>query len=102
MTGDIIDRIDAAVGCQRCQGPLGDSPSSDFCSEDCQTEWGHSRVGAVLPEAGGIMQNIVGTLESLGVRVLPWQQAPVADFAITRDGGIVALSARAREMRRGR
>jgi hypothetical protein len=36
---DIFAAIDAAVGCQQCTGPLGDSPSGDFCSDDCQTAW---------------------------------------------------------------
>lgn len=36
---DILDRIDAAVGCQQCGGELGDSPSDDFCSEVCQRTW---------------------------------------------------------------
>lgn len=37
---DLIERIDTLVGtCQHCQGPLGDSPSEDFCSEKCQQRW---------------------------------------------------------------
>jgi hypothetical protein len=43
---DIIDRIDAAVGCQQCGGPLGASPSDDFCGEDCQSAWRRAQVGA--------------------------------------------------------
>lgn len=36
---DFLDRLDAAIGCQQCGGPLGDSPSGDFCGPDCQTRW---------------------------------------------------------------
>ena len=25
--------------CCQCTGPLGDSPSDDFCSESCQRDW---------------------------------------------------------------
>jgi hypothetical protein len=40
---DILDRIDAAVGCQQCGAPLDGSPSDDFCSDDCQTAWHSAR-----------------------------------------------------------
>jgi hypothetical protein len=44
MTDDILDRIDAAVGCFTCQGVLAaDSPSGDFCSAECQAEWHEGR-----------------------------------------------------------
>jgi hypothetical protein len=46
MSRDILDLIDAATGCQQCEGPLGSSPSDLFCSEDCQTTWSALRVGA--------------------------------------------------------
>ncbi len=36
---DILDAIAAAVGCQHCEGPLGDSPSDDFCTDLCQEAW---------------------------------------------------------------
>jgi hypothetical protein len=40
MTDNILDRIDAAVGCFNCHGHLADdSPSGDFCSAECQAEW---------------------------------------------------------------
>jgi hypothetical protein len=41
--------IDAAVGCQRCGGPLGDL-SPDFCGEGCQTAW-HAARAKPLREA---------------------------------------------------
>lgn len=36
---DIIAAIDTATGCQHCGGPLGDSPSDDFCSPEHQAAW---------------------------------------------------------------
>jgi hypothetical protein len=45
MTDNILDRIDAAVGCFNCHGHLADdSPSGDFCSAECQAEWHASHV----------------------------------------------------------
>lgn len=35
--------IDVAIGCQQCGGPLDDSPSSDFCNDDCQADWHAAR-----------------------------------------------------------
>lgn len=43
MTTDILVKIDRATGCQWCYGPLGDSPSNDFCSDLCQHHWYASR-----------------------------------------------------------
>jgi endogenous inhibitor of DNA gyrase (YacG/DUF329 family) len=33
--------------CPQCGKHLGDSPSDDYCSEDCQQGWMRTRVGAV-------------------------------------------------------
>lgn len=36
----VLDAIDTLItGCTLCGQPLGDSPSQDFCSEDCQWRW---------------------------------------------------------------
>ena len=35
--------------CRHCQGPLGQSPSPDFCSEDCQDTWQATHT-SVTPE----------------------------------------------------
>lgn len=43
-----LDAIDAATGCQQCEGPLGNSPSGDFCGEFCQQKWAARRIGADL------------------------------------------------------
>lgn len=42
-TVDILDAIDAAVGCQLCGGPLGNSPSDDFCCQEHQQAWCSAR-----------------------------------------------------------
>lgn len=34
-----LRRIDAATGCHYCEGDLDNSPSNDFCSQDCQELW---------------------------------------------------------------
>lgn len=45
---DFIDQLDAAIGCQQCGRPLGNSPSNDFCGEVCQEHW-HVARAAYLP-----------------------------------------------------
>lgn len=45
---DILDRIDAAVGCQHCGGSLGSSPSDDFCSDRCQGDWHAARADELV------------------------------------------------------
>lgn len=44
---DFIAQLDAAIGCQQCGNPLGDSPSADFCGADCQQAWTASRAQAL-------------------------------------------------------
>lgn len=44
---DFIAELDAAIGCQQCGGPLGDSPSADFCNDDCQQVWAAARAQAL-------------------------------------------------------
>lgn len=42
---DIIAAIDRATGCHRCgAAALDNSPSDDFCSEECQAAWAAGRV----------------------------------------------------------
>jgi hypothetical protein len=54
LPGDFLDAIEAAIGCQHCQGPLGDSPSGDFCREEHQKAWSAGRGSALsLPERFG-------------------------------------------------
>lgn len=47
MADDFLARLDAAIGCQHCTGPLGASPSDDFCSDACQRAW-HAQHGEAL------------------------------------------------------
>jgi hypothetical protein len=47
VTEVILSLIDSAVGCQECGGPLGESPSSDFCCEAHQQRW-HAKRGEAL------------------------------------------------------
>ncbi|CRK59057.1 hypothetical protein [Alloactinosynnema sp. L-07] len=46
--GDIVDLIDAAIGCQHCGGTLDGSPSGDFCSPDCQQGWHAARTDPLV------------------------------------------------------
>lgn len=48
----IIDKIDAAMGCQQCGKPLGRSPSNDFCSESCQHGWAAKSADPPSPQPG--------------------------------------------------
>lgn len=59
---DLLDRIDevTAAVCAQCDGPLGGSPSDDFCSADCQAAWtAHERD----------VQDIVGYREAMSIAV---------------------------------
>lgn len=47
MNHDILATIDAAIGCQQCGQPIGDSPSDDFCTPACQTAWSAARAEAL-------------------------------------------------------
>lgn len=48
---DILAAIDAATGCQQCGGPLGNSPSDDFCRERCRMTWYTARTQVLTPKA---------------------------------------------------
>jgi hypothetical protein len=43
---DVVSAIDEVLGCQQCGGPLGESPSGDFCGPGCASAWAAERVGA--------------------------------------------------------
>lgn len=78
-----LDAIDAATGCQQCESPLGDSPSSDFCGELCQAayhagvkgppapttlEWRHSYHGEVVePLCDLHVAEVRAALKMLGI-----------------------------------
>jgi endogenous inhibitor of DNA gyrase (YacG/DUF329 family) len=44
-----VSAIDAAIGdpgCRQCTQPVTGSPSTDFCSEDCQQIWHEQQTAA--------------------------------------------------------
>jgi hypothetical protein len=45
---DILDAIDAAVGCQECGCRLDGFPSDDFCSDGCQQAWHAARADELV------------------------------------------------------
>ncbi|TVT50725.1 DUF3631 domain-containing protein [Amycolatopsis rhizosphaerae] len=48
-----VDEISTAPTCRYCQRLRGDSPSPDFCSEDCQAAWLADRAEVRQPEDHG-------------------------------------------------
>lgn len=54
---DIVDAIDQAIGCQQCGKPLDASPSSDFCSEQCQQRW-HEKRSVALTDSASTLRNV--------------------------------------------
>ncbi|MGH3905639.1 MAG: DUF3631 domain-containing protein, partial [Pseudonocardiaceae bacterium] len=62
-------------GCHQCGHPLDPSaPSVDFCSEDCQDTWHHTRAGT--PPAGGPAAPDVSLPETSPARPLTWLGQP--------------------------
>ncbi len=58
---DFLATLDAALGCQHCGGPLGDSPSPDFCSEEHSRAWLAEHVAPVpLPDTADAAPVYVG------------------------------------------
>lgn len=47
--GALLEQIDTVTGCHHCGGPLGNSPSGDFCGETCQARW-HANRSHPLPD----------------------------------------------------
>lgn len=83
---DILATIDAAVGCQHCGGPLGDSPSDDFCGPDHQQAWHAER-----------SDRLVGYREPWDDRIYrPARDAmSVLDFRLPRQTGNLRADERA-------
>lgn len=99
--------IDAVTGCQQCEGSLDDSPSDDFCSQDCQELW-HSDRAILLDhyrepyDVPGHVYNLVehesaettpGSWESFARRwflgfnpVGFYTDRPLANLEVTADG----------------
>ncbi|MFC6090856.1 hypothetical protein [Saccharothrix lopnurensis] len=101
-TRDIIAAIDAATGCQQCTGPLGDSPSADFCSATCQADWSAARTtpldGYVEPD--DLPAHVANTVElhSAETCTLCAEGAPAAHRWLpdTMWGSLVARAAQFR------
>ncbi|MGH3852170.1 MAG: DUF3631 domain-containing protein [Pseudonocardiaceae bacterium] len=76
MRSDIttaLTAIDTALGdrdCQHCARPVGESPSPDFCSEDCQRTWHHQHT--TTPPTG----------DTEPARPLEWLRQPVPEVTV--------------------
>ncbi len=87
MTLDIssvVTAIDAAVEeprCRHCDRSLGDSPSADFCSENCQHSW-HTAQAEPAPESGWLGPPPPGIIARPGHDVLDAVAAFVARFSV--------------------
>jgi len=81
--GSVISAIDQVIGCQQCGMPLEESPSGDFCSEDCQETWYLARAGTV--PVGGAAAPDAALPETTPVRPLGWL-GPPPPGAVVRAG----------------
>jgi hypothetical protein len=98
MKPDTGTAIDAAIGdhkCQQCSQPVGGSPSTDFCSEDCQQTWHEQHAGIPptapdesIPETtparplGWLSRPLPGVVVRTGHKVLDDVAAFVARFSV--------------------
>lgn len=68
---DIIEQIDAAIACQAegCESSLDDSPSDDFCSQECQQAWHEDSaalfVGYCSPTRGVVPRSLADDIHAL-------------------------------------
>lgn len=90
-----LDAIDRATGCQQCEGPLGSSPSGDFCGEFCQQRWAALRVGADLIDWGGIpiIQEVIITPPTRSyyaeaLMMMRYRPVPLDPMAFVRITGV--------------
>jgi hypothetical protein len=80
-----LTAIDQALdGCQHCGGPLGHSPSPDFCSEDCQHAWHADPWAEPAPTASGLGPD-ESLPETTPARSLSWL-GPPPPGVLTRAG----------------
>ncbi|UOX87213.1 DUF3631 domain-containing protein [Amycolatopsis sp. FBCC-B4732] len=79
----VIDSVisdEPAPNCQQCGRPHGDSPSGDFCSENCQRVWRGRHIAAKPAEDGGAHPSELP--EAAPVTPLTWLgPAPAEAFA---------------------
>ncbi|MGH3550838.1 MAG: DUF3631 domain-containing protein [Pseudonocardiaceae bacterium] len=86
MTPDIgttLTAIDTAIGdreCRRCGHPVSESPSPDFCSEDCQQTWHEQQTGPSSTAPGTATGD--HSPETTSTRPLGWLGRPPGAEAI--------------------
>lgn len=71
-----LDAIDQVTGCQHCGGPLGPSPSDDFCCEAHQAAWHAARVDRPKPEPGPAGLPYMSPSREDGAVAEVWAAAP--------------------------
>src|SRR5262249_21256505 len=97
MTTNItnLSVVTADPKCGNCDGSLTDSPSAEFCSEDCQHTWQTEHAGTDSDAAtdGGTGPD-AQLVESAPVRPLSWLgPAPAGAFVRTGDQVLDAVAA---------
>ncbi|MEU8631601.1 DUF3631 domain-containing protein [Amycolatopsis sp. NPDC048633] len=80
---DFVISDQAAPKCQQCGRPRGDSPSGDFCSENCQRVWRGRHIAAKPAADGGAHPSELP--EAAPVTPLAWL-GPVPAGAVTKPG----------------
>lgn len=83
-TSDMI--LGHEVACASCSGPLGQSPSDRFCSEQCQADWYANQAECDWP--AGTVTPAVGVPDAPPVRPMTWldpnspRRPPLAGHAV--------------------
>jgi hypothetical protein len=96
LSNDIIARIDAAIGCRQCGGSLDDSPSPDFCGEECQQTWHTARtepLPAPISAPGWIELRDERTGEQMPLRELLPAATEVREVPTNASTGWIELGA---------
>lgn len=86
--GAALTAINAAIGdrtCRRCGHPVGNSPSPDFCSEDCQQTWHEQQAAPAPPPASGRVPDASTSPATPHAPPLGWLGQP-PPAGITRTG----------------
>ncbi|WP_414936513.1 DUF3631 domain-containing protein [Amycolatopsis sp. cmx-11-51] len=87
---DAVSAIDALIAdepassCLQCGRPRGDSPSSDFCTENCQRVWRARKTADEPAEDGGAQPN-QALPETAPIEPLTWLGPPPVG-AFVKDG----------------
>lgn len=72
-----VTRPEESAACGVCGHPRGDSPSPDFCSEDCQSRWHLATAGGGVVDGGAAPDTELP--EAAPQRPLTWLGPPPAD-----------------------